>query len=202
MHAAVLDLLDRHGATWAARPPVVAAVEALRAAHERVATLERERGALATTGLTADKATQRDAVEAAAMRLVRAVRPYARATGNRALEAEVDVSPSDLERGSDAALVGRAERVRAAAAAHLDALEAYGVTRADVAALLAAMEAFDPLGAARDATGAQREARTGALPGVLGEARAAVALLDDLVPGLGDDALTAEYGRARRTDDR
>lgn len=86
--------------------------------------------------------------------------------------------------------------------AHLDALEAYGVTRADEESLEEATEAFRPLGASRDATGGQREAWTGALPAAFGASQAALELLDDLVPGLGDDAVAAEYGRVRLTDDR
>ena len=202
MHAAVLHLLDEQQATWADHRPVGEAVDALREAHERVAALDRERAALTTPGLTDDKAEQRDAMEAATLRLVRAVRPYARVTANRALEAEVDVSARELDRASDAVAVGWAERVHAATEPHLAALAGYRVAASDVAALRAAIDVFTPLGAARDTVGGQREARTGALPESLDAARAAVALLDDLVPGLDDAMLTAEYARVRRTDDR
>lgn len=202
MHAAVLDLLERHRTAWAARSPVVAAVGALREAHERAAALERERGALATEGMTDDKEEQRDAMEAATLRLVRALRPYARVTGNQTLLAEVDVSARVLDKASDAAAVGWAQRVAAAAEAHLAALAEYEVGQSDVTALTAATEAFAPMGAARDATAGQREARTGALPKAFQAARKALKLLDDLVPGLADEEVAAEYRRVRRIDDR
>jgi hypothetical protein len=203
MHAAVLDLLERHEATWAARPPVAAAVASLRAAVVEADALDLERDSLATTGLTAEKAEARDAMEAAAVRLVRVLRPYARATGDRALLADVDLTPSDFDNASDAAALSAAERVHAAATAHLAALAPYGVVAADATTLREAIEAFRPLGAARDATGGQREARTEALPAAFARARATLALLDDLIPGVvGDPILTAEYARTRRTDDR
>ncbi len=202
MHAGVLDLLDRHRATWADHTPTEDAIEALRAALDRVKTLDGERRRLGTVGVTADKDEQRDAMEAATMRLVQAVRPYARVIGDRALEAEVDVAPSDLSRTSDANAVGWADRVAAAALTHLGALATYKVTQADVTALTDARAAFAPLRAARDATDTQREARTKALREPFKAGRKATTLLDDLVPGLGDDGLTDEYRQARRTDDR
>jgi hypothetical protein len=198
----VLDLLARHEATWTPRPPVVAAVGALRAAHDEATDADRERAALATEGLTADKDAQRDRMEAATMRLVLALRPYARASDDGTLLAAVDVSASRLARVGDAAATAWAVRVAEAATAHLDALAGYGVTRADVTALEEATEAFAPMRAARDATAGQREARTEALRPALARARRAVRLLDDLVPGLGDAELAAEYRRVRRTDDR
>jgi hypothetical protein len=204
MHAAVLSLLDEYRGAWGSRPPVVEAVGALRTAFEWAATLDRERRGLETTGLTAEKAEQRDTMEGHTLRLALAIRPYARASGDQALLAEVeDVYPNTLDKASDADAVGMAERVRAAAEAHLAALADYGVKAADVTALRDAIAAFSPLGAGRDATAGQREARTGALPGAFEDAREALGLLDDLIPGVvGDPTLTAEYFRVRRTDDR
>lgn len=54
----------------------------------------------------------------------------------------------------------------------------------------------------RDAVGAKHEARTAAIATALGAADEPLDDLDDLVPGLRDPMLTAEYRRARRTDDR
>src|SRR5690606_4462313 len=141
MHAAVLDLLDRHAASWTGLPPVADAVAVLRGAFDRAATLDGERRALGTTGLTAAKADRRDAMEAAALRLVRALRPYARA-GDPALLADVDLAARDFDRATDADAIGLAVRVRTAAESHLAGLAAYGVAASDVAALAAAVEAF------------------------------------------------------------
>ena len=203
MHLAVLTLLNSKRAAWGDIEDVAEAVAALQSAADQTAVIAGERDGLATKGLTVGKASARDAMEDAAMRLVLAVRPFARATGDDALLAEVDISAAGFDRLTDAKAVSRATRIRVATEGRLADLARVKVARKDVDALAAAIEAFQPLGASRDATEGQREARTAGLAAPFKAARKALRLLDDYVPGVvGDPVLAAEYARVRRTDDR
>ena len=203
MHVAVLTLLDSRATAWTGKTPAVEAVAALRGPVEAAAAIARERDRLDAEGLTDAKAEARDAMEAAAMRLVEAVRPYARVTKDTVLLAEVNVTAAWFDRASDAGAVSRAERIRAATAGRLADLAGYEVTQKDVDALAETIAAFSPTGAVRDAQGGQREARTGTLAAAFRAARKALKVLDDVVPGVVRDAeLAAEYRRVRRTDDR
>jgi hypothetical protein len=203
MHLALLRLFEAREAVWTTKKAAVDAVTAFRGPVDQTTEIERERNALATEGLTDEKAGARDAMEAAVMRLVLAARPYARVSDDRALLAEVDVTTNRLGRLSDAAALGRAERVLAAVEPRLADLADYDVTKADVEALREAIEAFRPTGPVRDATEGQREARTALLPGTFRAARRARKVLDDVVEGvIRDPEFTAEYRRVRRTDDR
>lgn len=203
MHTAVLDLLDRKDGLWKRTPAAADAVAAFRAPVERAAAANAERDGLGTTGLTANKAAARDAMEAAAMRLVLAARPFARVSGDGALLAAVDVKPSGFDRATEGGAVDLAQRVLGAVEPRLADLAGYNVSAKEVGALRSAIAAFTTAGPVRDATGGQREARTGSLSAAFREARTALRVLDDVVPGvIGDAELAAEYRRVRRTDDR
>ena len=203
MHAAVLNLFDRRPEVWDGEVPAEETVARLRGVFENVARIETERQRLGTSGLTAEKTDARRTMEAAAMRLVRAARPYARKIGDEVLLAEVDTSENKLVRLSDAAAVGRAGRVLAAVEDRIGEMAAYKVTKDDVEALRTAAAAVVPAGAVRDSTGGQREARTEALGPLFTEATDVLDDLDDVVESVIEDAeFRAEYRRVRRTDDR
>jgi hypothetical protein len=203
MHAAVLDLFDRRPEAWAGEGPAEESVARLRGVFGNVARIEAERLRMGTTGLTAEKTDARRTMEAAAMRLVRAARPYARKIGDEVLLAEVDTSENKLAKATDAAAVGRAGRVLAAVEDRVGEMAAYKLTKDDVEALRKATADVVPAGALRDSTGGQREARTEALGPLFTEATAVLDDLDDVVEGVIEDAeFRAEYARVRRTDDR
>lgn len=202
MHADVLAVLDSHADAWTKRPRVAAHVAALRAAHAQAAETDAHRATLRTEGLTEAKQALRDSMEAQALALAAAVRPYGRDTKNPALVDAADLTPTDFNTASEADVVTLAERVLRAAEPHETALEEYSTEAGAVAALRVAIEAFRPAGGARDAVRSEREGQTRALPPILDAAGDAVEQLDDLVPGLGDAELTAAYQRARRIDDR
>lgn len=163
MHAAVLNLFDRRPEVWAGKPAAVETVGRLQGLFDTTAETEAERQRLGTKGLTARKAAARDAMEAAAMRLVYAARPYARVTGDDVLLAEVDVSASALDLLSDEAVLNRTGRVLAAVEGRVAEMAGYGATKEGVEALRAATAVVKPAGAVRDSTGGQREARVEAL---------------------------------------
>jgi hypothetical protein len=203
MHGAVLHFFDDHPDAWERSPAITAAVEQLRTAAERVDTLAQHQHDGRTTGLTAAKAQRKEAMAEAAGRLVRALRPYARVTADPALLARVDYAPNEIEDAPDEEAVRRAQSVFDAADAHMAGLANYGATPAHAAALRAAIATFHPAGPARDAAGTLGEAATDNLPAAFDDARAALTLLDDLVPALiTDPDLVAAYRNARRTDDR
>ena len=199
MHADVLAVLDAGNAAWKSRKPTGDQVAALREAHAAIAETDAARESLRPEGLTQRKAALRTAMVAQAVALVQTVRPYGRATGDAALVEAVDLTPTDFNDATEEGVISLAERVLRAAEPHTAALPEYG--SGDPAALRAAVEAFRPARGARDATRSQREAKTRELPPLFDAADAAIAMLDDLVPGLGDAELTAEYRRARRIDD-
>ncbi len=199
MHADVLAVLDHRADVWTPRQTTAAQVEALRAAHALISDTDAAREALRSTRLTQQKAALRTEMEALAMALVQTVRPLGRVTGDAALVDAVDLSMTDFTGATEEGVVALAERVARAAEPHTKALPEYGT--GDPVALRAAIEAFRPARGVRDATRSQREAKTRELPPAFAAADAALDLLDDLVPGLGDAELTAEYRRARRIDD-
>lgn len=202
MHADVLAVLDRHAALWTPRDRVVPHVDALRDVHAQVAETEARRQALRPKGLTTSKETLRAAMKNGALALAKAVRPLGRDLKDDALVDAASVTETDFKRASEAGAVSLAERVLRAAEPHGKALPPYGAAAGAVDALRAAIEAFRPAGGLRDAARSQQEALVRALPPLFKTAAATLDQLDDLVPGIGDDVLTAEYTRARRIDDR
>jgi len=202
MHADVLAVLDHHAALWTSRDRVVPHVDALRDAYAQAAETDARREALRPKGLTRSKETLRAAMKNQTLALAKAVRPFGRDTGDDALVDAATFTETDFKRASEAGAVSLAERVLRAAEPHDKKLPPYGAAAGAVDALRAAIEAFRPAGGARDAVRSQQEALTRAMPPLFKAAKAAIAQLDDLVPGIGDETLAAEYTRARRIDDR
>jgi hypothetical protein len=129
------------------------------------------------------------------------VASYARTAGDADLEADVDHSASEWRRMPEETFLAEADRALGRITAVLDALAAYEVERADVAAAQEAVNAVRPLGSVRDNVKADRGAATATLEAAYSGAIPSLDELDGLVPRLIEDAaFVAVYARVRRIE--
>lgn len=199
MLRAVVRHFDEHPALWASSTPITRNVDALRNVLGTLGEAATGQAANNPEGHTEDRDALRDVAETLLADLSAAATALALETDDAALREVVDLSRSEWDGFAEADFYGRAGAVLDAADARADDLAGYDVTKAELAAARAAVDAARPGTAARDNTLADRGVATGTLRTGYGVARTPLRVLDLMVPRtVKDAAFVAEYRRVRR----
>jgi hypothetical protein len=199
MLQATLRHFDDHPDVWKGAPAIARTVATVR---ERTADIEgaaEDQAAANPTGLTKDKREARDVAEHLLGTLADAAAAYAIETGDDDFDTDANITRADWDRMADARFFARAETALDRFEGALDTLTDYDVTRDEVAAARAAVEAARPLGSGRDTVRAGRVVATAALDGGYSAVAPTLKLLDHLVRRLVKDAeFVARYVVVRR----
>lgn len=202
MTKATLAFMENKRAGWEAIQPVNDTVTKVTSFVTAIETVDQEREALKTTGLTEDKEQVFETMCKLAFKLASKIKAYAKVTKNNTLLSAVNYSESTLKEGGQAAALTRCKTIHNKALEHVEALVAYQVQPEDTDALKAAIDKFEPLTPQRDATGDERIAKTARLSEIISEIREQLDILDDMVEGMFDEEFEDAYKQARHIIDR
>lgn len=170
MFQTAVQFLDDHSAVWSGTPAFADAVTRAKAGIEDIDTAT-DKQQMPTTGITGDKRTLRDDLEAKTLEIADQLSALAAKNNDSNLGAQVEMSKSSLDKMDDTTLELTAERVVGLANDNIAALADFDVLAADVTALDAARVAFAGAKTApRTATG-ERKAQTEGLPAKIGTVR-------------------------------
>ena len=170
MFQTAVQFLDDHTTVWNGTPAFVDAVTRAKAGIDDIDTTT-DKQQMPTTGITDDKRTLRDDLEAKTLEIADQLSALAAKNNDSNLGAQVEMSKSSLDKMDDTTLELTAERVVGLANDNIAALADYSVLPADVTALEAARAAFVGMKTApRVATG-ERSAQTEGLPVKIGSVR-------------------------------
>lgn len=170
MFQTTVDYLDTQNALWSGTAAFVDAVTRAKAGIDAIDT-SSDKQQTPTTGITGDKQTRRDDLEAKTLEIADQLSALAAKNGSANLGAQVEMSKSSLDKMDDSTLEQTAERVVGLANDNLTALADYNVVAADVAALNNARTDFAEVKTSpRMATG-DRRAQTESLPVLIGNVR-------------------------------
>ncbi len=142
MFKTVRTYLGEHQSVWQGVPAIATVKSAFSTVVDGIdAAVERQEQP--STGITQEKQDRRDVLEGLILSLGHTVAAYAEMSGNHAMAAEVDYTPSRLDTMNEERLDDAATRVIDHASAHIADLTAqYNLTSAMVTALTAARDAF------------------------------------------------------------
>lgn len=170
MFQTTVDYLDIQNAVWSGTPAFVDAVTRAKAGIAAIDTAS-DKQQTPTTGITGDKQTLRDDLEAKTLAIADQLSALAAKNNDSNLGAKVEMSKSSLDKMDDSTLEQTAERVVGLANDNIAALADFDITAADVTALEAARAAFaNAKTSPRVATG-DRKAQTESLPVLIGNVR-------------------------------
>lgn len=145
MTKATRRVLEQYQGVWSTNADFSAAAAALiNATMVQVYPLLEKQSAK-TIGLTESKKQSRAAIVADLAHMASCIALYAKTAGNAQLRAEAHLTPSRIKAATDDALVGMVLRITRLATQHLAGLAAFGITAADVTALSAKGDAYEPL---------------------------------------------------------
>jgi hypothetical protein len=196
MYLAVEGICDGSTASWQAVQAFADSYADLQIRVTNIQTFAQSQ-TQKTTGITQDKAAARKAMCAAALSVANAVHAYAVKTKNNTLAASVDFTMATLMRGRGLSSVERCQNVYAAANTNIASLAPYGVTAAKLAALNAAIAAFNLLISKPRDTRAQGKTVTGTLKTEFDAADEDLNIMDDLCGQIADAKFVADYNNAR-----
>jgi hypothetical protein len=132
------------------------------------------------------------------MGLVLKLRGYAKVNKDNVLLVAVNYSESDLRTGPEQDLVTRCRLILARGREYQPKLTDYQVTKSTLSALQTAIDTFAPLSSQRDAVSKERTTATANIAALLDELRQRLDTLDDLIPGLVNNAdFVATYKQSR-----
>lgn len=131
MYLAVQNVCNANNDIWNTMPAFVQAFTDFEALLGHIDT-QRQIQEGKTTGITQNKQQEEDEMTQAAIEMAAAVYAYASRTGDNALRARVDYSPSSLRRSRDTALRDICQNIHDAASAIIADLADYGKTPADL----------------------------------------------------------------------
>jgi hypothetical protein len=198
MSRRVLAHLDGKPALWNGLAPVADTVQAVRNLVQAVTEQGYTQSERTTTGYTLDKETRKEAMCSLAMSLVLKLRGYAKVNKDNVLLMAVNYSESDLRTGPEQDLVTRCRLILARGREYQPKLADYQVTKSTLSALQTAVDAFAPLSSQRDAVSKERTTATANIAALLDELRLRLDTLDDLIPGLVNNAdFVATYRQSR-----
>jgi hypothetical protein len=200
MTKAIRLVLDKYQSIWSTHAEFSAAANALiNATMEQVYPLVGQQGTK-TTALTESKKQDRAAIVVDLAHMASCIALYAKTAGNAQLKAEAHLMPSRIKAATDDALVGMVLRITRLATQHLPALTPFGITAADVSALSAKGDAYEPLiGAPARLRQTVTEA-TANLAALISGMRANLATMDDymIMWSRTEPEFYAAYFEARR----
>jgi hypothetical protein len=142
MYSAVDAVLSENQNVWQTLPAFAAAVTGFRNGVANIQTLAQARNS-STKGVTADKQSKRETMEAAALEVAGAVAAFASDTGNRELQAKADFSDSDLRRARDTEITTICQGIHDEANAVVANLADYGVVAQTLTDLQAKINAYN-----------------------------------------------------------
>jgi hypothetical protein len=194
----VLAHLDGKPALWNGLPPVANTVQEVRACVQAITEQGFTQSERSTPGYTLDKEARKEAMCSLAMGLVLKLRGYAKVNKDNVLLMAVHYSESDLRTGPEQDLVTRCRLILARGREYQPKLADYQVTKSTLSALHTAIDAFVPLSSQRDAVSKERTTATANIAALFDALRQRLDALDDLVPGLVNNAdFVATYKQSR-----
>ncbi len=163
MAKTVRDYLNGRSTVWNGIPATVAAMGDLATLLSAVdeLTLRQENS---TRGITADKADLRDDLEGQILLISDGIMAMVAVSGNNALAAGVETTPSALDQASEQKLIDIATRVHGAGTENATALADYGITAAELEELDQKRAAFAGAKTSPQVAIADRAAATATLP--------------------------------------
>jgi hypothetical protein len=144
MYLAVESICDDNETVWETLPAFADAYADVKTQVANIITISQNQ-AQDTSGIAQDKKAARFAMCAAAAPIASAVHAYAMKTKNNTLAMSVDFSMSDLTGGRDVTSRDNCQNIYNIANTNLANLANYGMTAAKLAALNAAIAAYNPL---------------------------------------------------------
>ncbi len=195
-----LGHFDEHPDAWSGHPPLVQHVEALRAAHGRMAGAGDDQAANDPKGLTKQKTKARKAAAKALADLGLKATTYAVDVGDEVLRRAVDHARSEWERMPEGTFASKAKDALDRIEAQAEPMAAYGVAPRQIGAAREAVAEVARLTERRDNTDAGRSVATDDIEDAYSDdAVPTLAQLDRLVPTLVTDAaFVARYGEVRQ----
>lgn len=159
--------MDRNKSLWGGVKAMSDTVADVNAALGRIAEKIRKQRA-PTAGAAVDKGQVRLSFEEKILEVADQLSALAEKNKNANLAAQVEMTPSSLDKLADDDLEETGKRVSGLATANLAVLADYGITQADIAALDSVMTQFHNVKSAPRTAIAGRAGETGTLPDELG----------------------------------
>ena len=195
----VLALLDASPDVWTTSKPIVRAVAEVRDGRAGIAVAAGTQAASKPEGLTEDRDEDRGAVATRLAVLGKKATAYALEFGDADLRKAVDVSRTKWVKMAEARFFSEADAALARIEARLDALDEFKVTKAEIDAARAGLDALRPQTAARNTVGDARAVATDDLDGGYSAVVNPLRRLDRLMATqIADDTFVARYREARK----
>lgn len=196
-----LAVFDAQPDLWTAKKPIAQNVAVVRDGLAEITRAVKAQIAGDSRGLTRNKAVARETAARRLAVLSQKAGVYAAMAGDADLEAAADVSLTRWRRMPEATFFGTADDLLDLIDGALDALDDYEVSKDDVSAARAALDALQPLTSVRDRRRGERVAATEDLDVGYAAVVEPLGHLDTLVPlQIKDRAFVDAYRIARRID--